>query len=365
MKQLRLLFGCALLGAAAIGGFRYTDDMLAATPPGSSGRPGGGDVAVLTQPVETLTFSETVEAVGTTLARQSVVLRPSAAGRVTEVSFEAGDRVSTGDVLLRLDDAEARAALASAEATVSEASAAFERQQQLQERGSAAEATLQSARAALLRAEAERDMAINTLQDRVLRAPFDGLVGLTDIALGQLIDSSDEITTLDDLSVVEVAFNVPERFIARLARGQSVSLTSPAYPDETFEATIGAIDTRVDQSTRSIALRATVPNDDGRLTAGMFMRVSLVLDRRQAPAVPERALSVAGAMSYIHVVEGGTARRVAVSVGAQQGDMIEVSGELVEGTAVIVSNLHRVDDGMTVELIEPASTETLASDGES
>ena len=202
--------------------------------------------------------------------------------------------------------------------------------------------------------EAERDMAINELEDRVLRAPFDGLVGLTDLARGQLIDSSTEVTTLDDLSVVEVAFNVPERFIARLARGQTVTLSTPAYPDREFTATIKAIDTRVDQTTRSIALRAEVPNDEGRFTAGMFMRVSLVLDQRQAPAVPERALSVAGAMSYVHVIEDGSARRIAVTVGSQQGEMIEVSGELVAGTPVIVSNLHRVGDGTEVELIPQA-----------
>lgn len=354
MKTLRILFGLILLGAAAIGGFHYTGDMLAANTPATSSRGGGGAVAVQALPVETLTFAETVEAVGTTLARQSVTLRPSAAGRVTEVAFATGDHVSTGDILVRLDDAAARASLASAEATVSEAEAAFNRQQQLEQRGSAAEATLQAARAALLRAEAERDMAINELEDRVLRAPFDGLVGLTDLARGQLIDSSTEVTTLDDLSVVEVAFNVPERFIARLARGQTVTLSTPAYPDREFTATIKAIDTRVDQTTRSIALRAEVPNDEGRFTAGMFMRVSLVLDQRQAPAVPERALSVAGAMSYVHVIEDGSARRIAVTVGSQQGEMIEVSGELVAGTPVIVSNLHRVGDGTEVELIPQA-----------
>lgn len=352
MKTLRILLGLLLLGGAAVGGFVFTQDMLAATPPSSGGGGrGGGPLVVETRPVETLVFAETVEAVGTTLARQSVTLRPSASGRVQEIAFSAGDMVTEGQVLLRLDDAAARAGLASAEATVAEAEAAYERQLQLEQRGSAAEATLQAARAAMLRAEAERDMAINTLDDRVLRAPFAGVVGLTDIAPGQLIDSSTELTTLDDLSVIEVAFSVPERFIARLARGQTVTLQSPAYPEDTFQATIRVIDTRVDQTTRSIALRAAVPNGDGRLTAGMFMRVSLVLGERVSPAVPERALTVAGAQTFVYVAENGVAKRVEISTGAQQATMIEISDNLLDGTPVIVTNLHRVGDGSDIEVV--------------
>lgn len=352
MKTLRTLIGLVILVAATLGGFQLTERMMAATPPGIGNSSGRGPVEVDVVPVEALVFTEALEAVGTTLARQSVTLRPSASGRLMEIAFSAGDTVVEDQVIVRLDDAAARAALASAEATVAEAEAAFERQRQLQQLGSAAEATLQAARAAMLRAEAERDMAINDLKDRDLVAPFAGVVGLSDAALGQLVDSSTEITTLDDLSVVEVAFSVPERFIARLQKGQQVELISPAYPDTPFIGTIRAIDTRVDQMTRSIALRAEVPNDDGRLTAGMFMRVSLVLDRRKKLAVPERALIVAGPQSFIHVYDGGLARRIEVTTGAQQGDMIEITGDLPGDASVIVSNLHRLGDGTEVSLAE-------------
>ncbi|MAC78117.1 MAG: efflux transporter periplasmic adaptor subunit [Rhodobacteraceae bacterium] len=353
MKSIRILLGLVLLAAAAAGGFQFTGRMLAATAPSSGGQRGGdGAVVVETQPSQTLTFSETVEAIGTTLALQSVTLRPSASGRVVKVAFAAGDRVEPGDVLLRLDDAAARAALASAEATVAEAQAAYDRQSRLEKLGSAAEATLQSARAALLRSQAERDMAINALEDRELEAPFGGVVGLSDISLGQLVDSSTEITTLDDLSAVEVAFSVPERFMARLAKGQQVQLVSPAYPGETFTGTIRAMDTRVDQGTRSIALRAKVPNDDRRLTAGMFMRVSLVLGQRQAQAVPERALTVAGAQSFVHVVSDGIAHRIEVTIGSQQDGMVEIAGDLPAGAPVVVTNLHRLGDGTAVTVAD-------------
>ena len=183
----------------------------------------------------------------------------------------------------------------------------------------------------------------------MLNAPFDGIVGLTDLAPGQLIDSSTAIATLDDLSVVEVQFSVPERFLARLEMGQKVQLTSPAYPDQVLTGTIGSMDTRVDRSTRSIAMRAEVPNPDGRLKAGMFMRVGLVLNEGQARAVPERALTVAGAQSYVHVAENGTARRIEVTTGRQRDGMIEIVTGLPDDAQVIVTNLQKVSDGSKIE----------------
>lgn len=357
MKTLRILVAAVLLSVAAFGGFEFSSQMLAATPPASGNRSRGGEVMVEVERVQSQTFTEAIEAIGTTMARQSVTLRPVASGRVTEIAFSAGDRVEAGQPLVRLNDAAAHATLASAEATVAEAQAAFDRQTRLEQLGSAAEATLQSARAALLRAEAQRDLAVTNLTDRTLEAPFAGVVGLSDLALGELIDSSTIVTTLDDLSVVLVGFSVPERYLARLARGQSVQMVSPAYPGDTFVGTIRDIDTRVDQATRSIALRAEIPNEDGRLAAGMFMRVSLVLDQHDAPAVPERALTVSGAESYVHIVENGVARRIDVTTGAQQDGLIEVSGALTDGTPVIVTNLHRISDGSEVGIVNLTQAE--------
>lgn len=350
-RMARFILAILLLGGASLAGYFLASDMLGATAPEAGLAPGaeGGPLVVETEPAQVLTFAETVEAVGTTRARQSVALHPAAAGRVAEIGFAAGDRVVAGDVLLRLDDAAARAGLAAAEATLAEMRAGFDRQRRLAESGTAADVALEAARAALQRAEAERDMAANTLGDRVIRAPFAGVLGLSDLALGQWVDNATQVTTLDDLSVVEVAFSVPEQHLARLSPGQTVRLMSPAYPGEPFLGRISAIDTRVDQATRSIALRAEVPNGDGRLAGGMFMRASLVLAEHETTAVPERALTVSGDQAFIYVARGGTAHRVDVVTGAQRGAMIGVESDLPEGVAVIVSNLHSLRDGTEVE----------------
>lgn len=359
MRIARVMLGLVLLGAAGFGGFVFTGDMLAATAPEPAGvaqsRQRGGATVVTVTPITTMLLAETVDAVGTTRARQSVTLHPAASGRIAEIAFGPGDVLREGDVVLRLEDGAARAGLASAEATRAEAQAAYDRQLRLEQSGSAAEATLQAARAALLRAEADRDMAQIALDDRELRAPYGGVVGFTELAHGQLVDSTTEVTTLDDLTLVEVAFSVPERFLAQLARGQAVSLSSPAYPGETFTGRLSAIDTRIDASSRSIALRAEVPNEDRRLAPGMFLRVSLVLAERRAPMVPEAALTVSGAQSYIHIVEAGRARRLEVRTGAQQGGLIEVAGGLPSGAEVILSNLHGLSDGAEVEIGQSAA----------
>ena len=123
MKTLRILVAAVLLSVAAFGGFEFSSQMLAATPPASGNRSRGGEVMVEVERVQSQTFTEAIEAIGTTMARQSVTLRPVASGRVTEIAFSAGDRVEAGQPLVRLNDAAAHATLASAEATVAEAQA--------------------------------------------------------------------------------------------------------------------------------------------------------------------------------------------------------------------------------------------------
>lgn len=347
MRLIRIVIGAALIAAAAVFGFDSTSALLSAAPENTAPRAGGGQaaLAVQTVPASMMTFADTVEAVGTTRAVRAVELHPATTGRVSALHIIPGAEVRAGAVLLRLEDAAERAALKSAEATLAEARAAYDRQARLDSSGSTTGAAIEAAQATLLRAEAERDMAQAALDDLELRAPFAGVVGFTDLAPGQLVTPADIVTSLDDLSRIEVGFRVPERVMARIAPGLGVTLVSSAWPGRVFDGTINAVDTRVDQATRSIALRAVVDNGDGAMVPGMFMEVSLVLDRRQALAVPERALIISGTQAHVFAVQDGRARRVEVVTGQSRDGLIEVSGALEEGTAVIVSNLHRVTEG--------------------
>ncbi|WP_170167120.1 efflux RND transporter periplasmic adaptor subunit [Paracoccus methylarcula] len=263
MRALKAVFGLLVILAAAAGGLYVTDRLLAS--PNATERSGGrsaAPLAVETIPLETMTFSDAVRAVGTARARKAVDLVAEASGRITRIAFRPGAEVAKGDVLLELDDRAEQADLKAAEATLTEAQAAFARQEQLNRTGNASDAAYQSAKGALLRAEAELDRATALLEDRHIRAPFAGVTGLTDLVEGQMVDASTVIATLDDLSVVEVDFSVPETLLSRLETGQQVRLSSAAWPGRIFEGRISRIDTRVDAATRSVALRAEIANDD-------------------------------------------------------------------------------------------------------
>jgi membrane fusion protein, multidrug efflux system len=351
MHALKLIAGAAVIALAGFGGARLMTSVISAGAPAREPAEAAAQALIVEALApEMREFVHSVAAVGTTRPRQSVDLRPEAEGRVVEIAFVAGQTVEAGQVLLRLDDDSERASLKAAEATLRELEATRSRQSRLLDEGRAAIAVFEAAEAAALRAEAERDLARAELDDRTLRAPFAGVVGLTDLSVGSLVDRDTDVATLDDLSLVEVDFQVPERYMSYLAPELVVSLTGPAFPDAIFPGTIFAIGTRVDAATRSIAVRAAVTNPDRRLAAGMFMQVTLVLDRRVAPAVPETAISANGERSFVQLARDGVARRVEVVAGQSQDGFVEIVEGIGPGDAVIVTGLTRVREGMPVEV---------------
>ncbi|WP_176562674.1 efflux RND transporter periplasmic adaptor subunit [Paracoccus liaowanqingii] len=364
MRFLKAVIGAIVIIGAGVLGLTLSDRLLAA--PDTQVRGGDGvraPVPVETVPVRLERFVDSVRAVGTARARRAVDLMPEASGRITRIGFRPGARVEQGAVLLELDDRAQQADLAAAEATLAEAEAAFDRQEQLNRTGNASDAAFQTARAALLRAEAERDRAQVQLDDRRLRAPFAGVIGLTDLVEGQMLDSGTPIASLDDLDMIEVDFAVPEQLLPRLAEEQEVRLRSSAWPDRVFQARLSLIDTRVDAATRSIALRAEMPNADRALAGGMFLQVELVLDQGDRPAVPEASISVEGPVHRVLVLQDGQAAWAEIEVGQQADGLIEVLGGIEVGTQIIVSNLHRVEPGTAVEATPRVDRTAVAQPG--
>lgn len=349
MRALKTVLAVVMVLAAAGAGLYVTQRLMASPKTDiSGGRADGDPVVVETIPAEMTRFSDVVRAVGTAHARQAVELMAEASGRITHLNLRPGEKVAKGEVLMGLDDRAEQASLKAAEASMAEAEFAFARQEQLHRNGSASDAAYQSAKASLLRAEAERDQARLELDERQLRAPFAGVVGLTDLVEGQLVELSTQVATLDDLSVIEVDFSVSETLLPQLKTGQRIEVTSPAWPGRIFEGHIGQIDTRVDAATRSISLRAEIPNDDRALTGGMFLQVRLVLDERERLAVPERFVEVEGERELIMLAEDGTVRQVEIETGQVRDGRIEIISGLTAGAQIIVTNLHRISPGMEV-----------------
>lgn len=349
MQIVKLIAWTILIVGAGLLGYELADATIASrSPEQSQAIQSEPALAVTVAKPKRMIFSNSISAVGTVRAIRSIDLRLQANGRIEELKVEPGSNVSEGDLLIRLDETAARAGLELADATLTEAQATIARQRQLRENGAVSEAAYQAAVAALQRAAAERDLAEETLKNRSLDAPFDGVVGLTDHTEGELLDTDTVVATLDDLSLVEVDFRVPEQAYPSLSSGLGVELRSAAWPDRVFYGEITALDTRIDAGTRSLALRATVDNADGALKAGMFMQVMIAVESRENLAVPEHALTVAGPKTMVFTVQDGVALQVEIETGQSLDGFVEVRAGLSDANAVVLDNLHRLSDGMAV-----------------
>lgn len=349
-KQLLVL---CVLGAAGYGAFvTYTERFAAPEVPAAASR--ARPAAVELAPASLRRLARTVEAVGTTRARQSVAIVPQAEGQVVATAIDPGAEVEKGAVLARLDDVIERADLAEAKARVTEQSQALDRARQLRGSNAISQATLEDTIARLAEARAQLDRARQRLADRTIAAPFAGVVGLAEIDPGARVGTGDVLTRLDDLGEVMVEFALPETLFAQVREGLRVAATSAAFPGRAFAGRIAAVDTRIDPVSRAFRARAVIPNPDRALPAGMFMSLTLILSEAEELTVPEEAILYQAAETYVFTVEQGIARRVPVSTGQRKGGVVAIAAGLAPGTPVIVRGLQRVRDGQPVTVLAGA-----------
>ena len=320
---------------------------------GGEGGEGGGPARVGVASPETRMVEDDVRAVGTLRPVRSVDLVPSSAGRVVEVLVASGEVVEAGDVLIRLDDRAERAALSEAEASLTEAEQEFDRLSELEDENTVAEARVEEARAAFDRADAQVDAAEAALEDRQVTAPFPGILGIVDIQAGAFLDVDTPVARLSDLSVVEVAADLPERYFDRVEDGQTVYVTTPAYGDETFEGRLSIRASEIDLASRSFEIRAEIDNPDRRLVGGMFADARLVFDTYEALALPDDAIISEGLTTFVYVVgDGDQVARTEVEPGVSLGDLTEVDGDLAPDARVVVAGWDQLSDGDAVEIDE-------------
>ena len=241
--------------------------------------------------VPSVEFADVVEALGTARANETVTITARVTDTISRINFESGQRVAAGAILVELTDTEEAAGLTEARSTLGEAQREFDRTSDLITRGVVPQSRLDEATAAVQRARARVASIEAQLADRIVRAPFAGIVGLREVSLGGLVRPGDAIARLDDTSLIKLDFTVPERFLSVVEAGMAITARSSAYPDEVFEGSIAQIDSRVDPVTRSVIVRAEIENEDGRLLPGQLMTVEVRRDVRSRPAVPGAALT--------------------------------------------------------------------------
>mgnify|MGYP000040406749 CR=1 FL=1 len=304
--------------------------------------------------VPSVEFADVVEALGTARANETVTITARVTDTISRINFESGQRVAAGAILVELTDTEEAAGLTEARSTLGEAQREFDRTSDLITRGVVPQSRLDEATAAVQRARARVASIEAQLADRIVRAPFAGIVGLREVSLGGLVRPGDAIARLDDTSLIKLDFTVPERFLSVVEAGMAITAHSSAYPDEVFEGSIAQIDSRVDPVTRSVIVRAEIENEDGRLLPGQLMTVEVRRDVRSRPAVPGAALTRYLDQTFVYVVEetadGVFARQTPIQLGRRAGTMVEVLDGLQAGDRIVSEGVHRIRDGAAIEI---------------
>ncbi len=324
-------------------------------PGGGRGAFGGGPPQVSVATVQPHAFQDEIEVLGVAKGKQSVTLTAATTQLVERVRFSDGQTVARGAVLIELKNTEQNAGLAQAEAKLAQAKQEYDRWVMLNQKGFAAQTSVDQYRAAYLSAEADVAAAKARQADRTIRAPFSGVVGLSDVAPGALVNPGSPIVTLDDISAMRVDFPVPERYLAQLREGQEITARVDAYPGQSFAGRIAKLDTRVDERTRAITARAEFPNPDRKLKPGMMIRVAISHGRRQGLGAPETAVAVQGDFAFIYVLHPQGPRMVTeqrpVITGLRQNNVVELTEGATAGEQIVADGLNKIQSGQPVRVV--------------
>lgn len=348
-KQIVLL---GVIGALAAGAWYADFDALLGRAPAAkeTGKPKRArrPVPVIVKPVIFDSDAAVIEAVGTGVASKAVTLFPESAGRVTAVLFRAGQKVEAGAALLKLDDEAEQLAVKLALVELNEAQRKIARYEKLGKRGNIARSEIDTARSAVLSADLKLSQATLALKRRTLLAPFSGVVGIPTVEPGDRVTTTTAITSLDDRSALRVDFDVPENFVYGVKRGGTLTATTWALPGERFTGTIATIGSRINKDTRTLRVRARIPNEGDRLRPGMAFSIRLPLTGTRFPSVPSAAIQWSRKGAFVWIVRDNKATRVPVSVIKRSDAWVLVDARLTAKQRVVIEGVQRLRAGRAV-----------------
>jgi membrane fusion protein (multidrug efflux system) len=349
--NLKRACGFALAGLLVLGA------VAQAQPP--KAKPAG--LPVKAAPVRVGTVTHDVSAVGTLLANESVMIRPEVAGRVAAIHFGEGQAVAAGARLVTLDAAEVRAQLEASRADERLTQQRAERADELFKKNFISQQALEDAREAYKKAAAQRQENEARVSKTEIRAPFDGIVGLRQVSAGAYLKAGEDIVRLDKIDVMKLDFRVPEVYLGRIRRDQPVAVRVDAFPGERFAGRVYAVETAVDEKTRTVLLRGRVENRGVRLRPGMFARVTLELGANdRAALIPEQAVVPRGGRNFVFRVVDGRAALTEVALGARTPGQVEIVKGLKPGELVVTDGQIKLQDGVPVMVLPDKPPPTAA-----
>ncbi len=317
----------------------------------------------VTQVSETL-LQRRIEAVGDIRSAREVHLRAEAGGRVTSIPFESGQSVTSGALLAQLFDESEQAQLLANKAQLDFAKRQYERAKELVPSGAESEDVLNQREFEYERAQAERKAIQAQLRMKQVKAPFAGVLGIRQIDLGEYLSPGDIVVTLTDLSTLYLDFYIPLSDVAGIKTGASVTVTTDSYPQQSFSATVTAIESQVNAETRNVHVRATMDNPESKLKPGMFANVSVAEQQQDSVLmVPLTAIQSSAQGNSVIVVSGdkplnqGTASIVPVTVGQRFAESVVVTGGLNPGDVVVANGQNRIQPDAPLKVVEQVSVE--------
>jgi membrane fusion protein (multidrug efflux system) len=354
----------SLRSRASVAGLIAALACLSACQKNAPQAPAAAPVPVTLQTLSLSSWNSTVQSIATVRARESVALTAAVSDVVEQVHFESGDEVRAGQLLLTLRGNAQDAALLGAEASFAEADQLYRRQQQLVAQQLVAKSTIDTQRAIRDGASAQVAQMRAAINDRLVRAPFAGVLGIRQVSPGTLVTSQTVIATLDDISKVFVDFQVPESQLAQVQLGRQVSGTVAAWPGAEFKGTVSAIDARIDEATRAVTVRASFDNRERQLKPGMLMDVRLFQPTRQTLVIPEIAVVQVGRESFVYrVKDDQTVERADVRVGERYDGKAEILEGITVGERIVIDGAGKLRVGLKVRNGSVPATDTPAAPG--
>ncbi len=355
---LRISLAILVIGLVVAGVFTIKQKQTAER---AGAMAGGPPPATITDTrVELTNWNRRIEAVGDLVAIQDVAVASEVPGKVVEITFQSGAPVEQGDVLVRLDAAEDRAQLEALEADLRLANLEYQRVERLRGSPAFSQSLMDrtQSEAASLQAQVQQQRV--RLQRKDIRAPFDGVLGIREISLGDIVAAGESIVALKTLDPIYVDFTVPERHRASVVPGQPLEVSVAAWPDETFAGELLVVSPDVDVRSRTLKLRGRLANSDGRLQPGMFATVHLIQSGAEPVlALPRTAVSffAYGESAFVITEEGDrlTVHRRPVSVGRTRAGRVEILSGLEAGQRVVHTGHLKLREGQQVVIGEPVA----------
>jgi RND family efflux transporter MFP subunit len=319
------------------------------------GRPGGAggrSAAVIAQPVGEGTINDKLTAIGEGSAINSVTLISASGGTLLAVAVKPGDAVAANDEIATLDSGTQQIALDRAELATTDAEAALERATNLASSNSLSSVQLSAAQLAADNARLELRNAQMSLDQRTIRTPVAGTVGLIQVSPGNLVNAQTVMTTVEDSSEILVNFWVPERYASQIRIGTAVTANSVALPGDVFEGTVSAVDNRIDPTSRTLQVQATLPNKTGAIRPGMSFSVSMSFAGQTFPAVNPLSIQWSNEGAYVWKVTDDKVDRAMVEIVQRNSDGVLVQGEVAPGDMVVTQGVLQLSPGLAVRLLE-------------